>query len=112
MGRLIGEHRSIGDKERGRRRRQAKTDASELPRCQEEVRILESRTSVDRAARAVDGIVEEVERALEVEGLLVTQRCLDLVCQRSALLLTFTLERQIVLLAHVEVEINRVERDK
>ncbi|NRP90781.1 hypothetical protein GFPCMMHI_06708 [Ensifer adhaerens] len=109
---LISKNRSVGHEERRGRSGQADTNTGKLSRSQEEIGILERGAGMDRTARAVNCVVEEVERALKAIVGFIAQRCFDLVVERAALLLALALERQVILLAHIEVEIDRVERDE
>src|ERR1700757_4184028 len=67
---------------------------------------------MDRGARAIEGVVDEVERARMSEVVLVGERDLHLLGERASLLLAITQERHVVGLAHVEVEVYRAGRDE
>src|SRR5262249_9928663 len=65
---------------------------------------------MERAARPVERIVHEVERALAAEIGLVAELDLDLVGKRAHLLHPLAREGEVVGLAHVEVQIDRIDR--
>ena len=65
---------------------------------------------MDRAAGAIESVVDEVERALMGETCLIGERDLHLVGEGAALLLTLTQERHVVGFAHVEIQVDRVGR--
>src|ERR1700721_1782030 len=67
---------------------------------------------MDRAAGAIEAVVDEVERALMGEVALVGERDLHLLGERASLLLAIAQERHVVGLAHVEVEVDGVSRDE
>ena len=66
---------------------------------------------MQRAARPVEHIVDEIEGALAAEIGLVAELDLDLVGERALLLHAIAREGQVVALAHVEIEVDRVDRD-
>ena len=66
---------------------------------------------MDRAARTIESVVDEVERALMCESVLIGERDLHLVGECAALLLTLAQKRHVVGLAHVKIQIDRVGRD-
>ena len=107
--------RLVGDD--GRRRHQqgrcglAEGDAKacELPRRDGEVRIRHRRARVDRPAAPVHRIVDEVERAVAVEMAVAVKAYGDVGARRGAV--TGLLIRKVIGLAHVEIQVDRVERD-
>src|SRR6516225_10852107 len=67
---------------------------------------------MDRAARTVEHIVHEVERASPCEFGLVAEREFDLIGENPFLPCTVSGKRQEIGLAHVEVKVDRIERDE
>src|SRR6516162_10137084 len=67
---------------------------------------------MDRAARTVEHIVHEVEGALPSKFGLVAERELDLIGKNPFLSCTVPRERQEIGLAHIKVEVDRIERDE
>src|SRR5262249_31575909 len=67
---------------------------------------------MNRSARTVERIVDEIERALAGELCLVGERDLNRVGRASLAPRTIARIGQEIGLAHVEVEIDRIERDE
>src|SRR5262249_3408260 len=67
---------------------------------------------MDRAARTVEHIVHEVERALPSELGLVAECELDLMGEDPFLPCTVPRKRQEIELAHIKVEVDRIKRDE
>src|SRR5260370_10163361 len=67
---------------------------------------------MDRAARTVEHISPEVERALPCEFGLVAEREFDLISENPFLPFTVPRKRQKIGFAHVEVEVDWIERDE
>src|SRR5260370_38958932 len=67
---------------------------------------------MDRAAGAIEGVVDEVERARMSKVVLVGERDLHLLGERASLLLAIAQERHVIGLAHVEVEVDGAGRDE
>ena len=84
---------------------------SEAAGRQETVGIGNGGAGMDRAARAIKRVVDEVERAVMGKSGVIGERDLHLVGEHAALLLTLTQERHVVGLAHVEIQVDRVDRD-
>src|ERR1700761_5783538 len=83
--------------------------ARELARRDGQVRIGHRRTGVDRPAATVYGVIDEVESAVAVEMSVAVQADGDVVVRRLAVV--YLLVRQVIGLAHIEIEVDRVERD-
>src|SRR5260370_20479372 len=67
---------------------------------------------MDRAAGAIEGVVDEVERARMSKVVLVGERDLHLLGELASLLLAIAEERHVIGLAHVEVEVDGAGRDE
>ena len=61
---LIQHHRGVRQKENRRRRCDGHTKARELAGREEQIGIRHGGARVDRSARTVEGVVDEIERAL------------------------------------------------
>jgi hypothetical protein len=70
MLRLIKHHRRIRQQESGRGRRDSHTKPRELARREKQIGIRHGGARVNRPARTVEGVVDEVERSLPREGIL------------------------------------------
>jgi hypothetical protein len=81
-------------------------------RHQQKRRIWKRGSGVDRATRPVKHIVHEVEYALPRVPLPVTKRDLNFFGKCSLELLAVPGECQETGLAHVEIQVNRIERDE
>ena len=107
------EHDGGGRQQKDRRgRRDRDAQPGELARRQEQVRIRHRGARVDRAAGAVERVVDEVERAVAGEIVLVAEADRDLVGERAADAGALAREGQEIGFAHVEIEIERIERDE
>ena len=66
--RLIGQYRSIRHEQGRRRRRDRQADTGEAARRQKQIAVGDGGARMDRAARPIERVVDEVERALASEG--------------------------------------------
>src|SRR5579883_3142728 len=113
--RLIGYHRGVRDQDRPIGLRAGYADPAELPGRQEEIGIWKHRSHADGAGKPVDLVVDEVELALvgpasfvgKVQGdtHFISARRLHKALLRGALV------SEVIGLAHVEIEINGIQRD-
>ncbi len=85
----------------------------ELAGGDEQIRVRQGGARVQRAAAAVHLVVEEVELAMPWPALLVAERGLDRMVDRATMAgaLQVALIGEVVALAHVEIQVDRVERD-
>ena len=95
---------------RGRRDRD--TQPRELARRQKEVRVRYGSPRVNGPARAIERVVDEVERSLTDEIVFVAETEHDLVGERTTDAGALAVKGEKIGFAHVEVEIERVERDE
>ena len=112
MLRLIEHHRRIRQQQSGRGCRDSHAKPRELTGREKQIRIWHRRAGVDRSARAIESVIDEIEGALPFEVGLVTQAERDLVGERAAKARAFARKGQVIGFAHVEVEIERIERNQ
>ena len=84
----------------------------ELARRQKEVGVRHRGPCVNGPARAIERVVDEIEGSLADEVVFVAEAEQDLVGERTTDAGAFAGKGQIVGFAHVEVEIERIERDE
>src|ERR1700721_2075750 len=84
----------------------------EAPRCQQQILITHDGTGVDGGACSVQGVIDEVKRAVSRKARLIAQGNIHFVGEGTLLLCALTLISHVIRLAHVEVEENRIERDQ
>src|SRR5262249_11405647 len=109
---LIRKHRGIRYQQGRSSGSDNQLHAGELARCQEEFWIWNCSAGMERAARTVEHIVHKIECALPSELGIVAQREFDLVGKNPLLPCTISGKRQEIGLAHIEIEVDRIERDE
>ena len=110
--RLVREYCRIRHQEGRHRGTDDQPHATELARRQKQIGIGNGGAGMDRPARPVERIVDKIERALPLELCLVTERDLDLVGGAFFDLRTVAGKGQEIGLAHIEIQIDRIERDQ
>src|ERR1700744_125289 len=108
--RLVEHDRGIRQQIDRRRRRDRDVQPGELPLRQERVRIGHGGPRMNGPARPIERIVDEVERAWTGKTVLVAEADQNLVGEGAADTSALARKRQEIGFAHVEVEIERVER--
>ena len=109
LARLVGHDGGRRHQQRRGRSLVASRSRANWPGRDGEVRIGDGGAGVDRAAAAVERVVDEIERAVTVEMPIAIQADGDVVGSRRAMMGPPVSE--VVRLAHVEIEIDRIERD-
>ena len=108
LPRLIGHDRGGGDQQGRGRAASGDAQPRELPGRNGQVRIDDGRAGMDRPAAAIDGVVDKIERAVTVEMSIPAEADDDIGVRSSTVVRL--LIGQVIGLAHIEVEVDRVER--
>src|ERR1700729_1000131 len=102
MLRLIRQHGAVRQEESRSGWCDFETNAGETAWRQESIAVADGGARMNRPARPIEGIVNEVEGALVREGLFVPQGYLPLVGNRGPFV-PISKERHIVGFAHIEI---------
>ena len=108
--RLIEHHRGVRHQKGRRGRRDRNANARKLARHEEQIPVGHGGAHVNCPAGAIEGVVDKVERAGADEAVLVAEAESDLIGERSGHARTLARKGEVVGFAHVEVEIDRIER--
>ena len=112
---LVGRHGFVGNEDAAKRRGTGNADRAEQAGREEEVRVRRHGAAPDRAGRLVDAVVDEIEAPLAGRLFFVSDADKNLVAALPARWPAAGLGGarvgQIGSLVHVEVEIDRIERD-
>src|SRR5215472_5875033 len=110
--RLVGEYGRVRHEESRHRSADDQPDPGEQARSEQTVGIRDGGSGVDRTARPVERIVYEIKSALPSELCFVAERDLNLVGKASFEPRTTAGKGQEIGLAHIKVQIDRIERDE